>query len=143
MLRTLVASEVSGGIVEYDKAVANGNMVSLTAQIRKFLPTPLATDGKGTAPADFRRNTPPMRAARYFDFAQFEPAIKRWEIATGRTAPEPLIDNKLNPKFTEWMMGLPEGWITDVDISWSEQIKACGNGVVPQQAKLALERLIG
>ncbi len=84
-----------------------------------------------------------LAQAAKMDWAQFEAPIKRWEIVTGRTAPEPLIDGqKLNPLFTEWLMGLPEGWITDIGLSWTQEIKACGNGVVPQQAKLALERLI-
>jgi DNA (cytosine-5)-methyltransferase 1 len=111
-------------------------------QAVKMLPTPLTTDYKGTAPADSRRNSPPMRAARYFDFAQYQPAIERWEKVLGRKAPAPTVNDKLNPAFTEFMMGLPEGWVTDVEITWEQQIKACGNGVVPQQAKLALERLI-
>lgn len=110
-------------------------------QAAKMLPTPKTTDSKGTSPADMRRKSPGMRAAKYFDWAQFETAVRRWEGVLGRQAPEPLKDNKLNPAFTEWMMGLPEGWITDIEISWSQQIKACGNGVVPQQAKEALNRL--
>jgi DNA (cytosine-5)-methyltransferase 1 len=38
------------------------------------------------------------------------------------------------------MMGLPDGWVTapDIGLSWNEQVKALGNGVVPQQAQLAL-----
>jgi len=48
----------------------------------------------------------------------------------------------LSPAFVEWMMGLPAGWVTDVPgISRNAKIKLCGNGVVPQQAALAL-RLI-
>ena len=39
------------------------------------------------------------------------------------------------------MMGLPNGWVTDVGLSRAQQIKILGNGVVPQQAKLALELL--
>lgn len=39
-------------------------------------------------------------------------------------------------------MGLPEGWITDVGLSRNEELKACGNGVVPQQAELALRILL-
>lgn len=37
-------------------------------------------------------------------------------------------------------MGLPEGHVTDpaIGISRNEQLKACGNGVVPQQAYVAL-----
>jgi DNA (cytosine-5)-methyltransferase 1 len=43
------------------------------------------------------------------------------------------------------MMGLPDGWVTDptIGISHNNQLKALGNGVVPQQAKLALEMLTG
>jgi len=36
------------------------------------------------------------------------------------------------------MMGLPAGHVTGVGISRSEELKALGNGVVPQQAELAL-----
>jgi DNA (cytosine-5)-methyltransferase 1 len=39
------------------------------------------------------------------------------------------------------MMGLPAGHVTDVDITRTEQLKALGNGVVPQQAELALSIL--
>ncbi len=40
------------------------------------------------------------------------------------------------------MMGLPQGWITDVGLKRNEELKACGNGVVPQQAELALRILL-
>jgi hypothetical protein len=52
--------------------------------------------------------------------------------------------HRLSPWFTEWMMGLPEGWICDPEIGLTrnEQLKACGNGVVPQQAELALRILL-
>lgn len=40
-------------------------------------------------------------------------------------------------------MGLPEGWVTDVPgLTRNEKLKLLGNGVVPQQAALAL-RLLG
>ena len=39
-------------------------------------------------------------------------------------------------------MGLPEGWVTDVpDLSRTAQLKALGNGCVPQQAAAALAHL--
>lgn len=38
-------------------------------------------------------------------------------------------------------MGLPAGWVTDV-LPRNPALKALGNGVVPQQAALAL-RLLG
>jgi DNA (cytosine-5)-methyltransferase 1 len=48
-------------------------------------------------------------------------------------------DGKLNAVFVEYMMGLPVGWVTDTGLSRAQQLKMLGNGVVPQQAKLALE----
>lgn len=35
------------------------------------------------------------------------------------------------------MMGLSDGWVTDCDIPRTAQLKILGNGVVPQQARLA------
>jgi DNA (cytosine-5)-methyltransferase 1 len=40
------------------------------------------------------------------------------------------------------MMGLPLGHVTDAPISRADQLKALGNGVVPQQAALALRHLL-
>lgn len=80
-------------------------------------------------------------------FGQFAPAIERWETMTGNSAPDPTIadgrdgQHRLNASFTEWMMGLPNGWITRRGLSRKDEIKMCGNGVVPQQAKLALKLL--
>ncbi|WP_084516235.1 DNA cytosine methyltransferase [Microbacterium luticocti] len=46
-------------------------------------------------------------------------AIARWEHITGRPAPAPAILNgepvrRPAPRFVEWLMGLPAGWVTDV-----------------------------
>ena len=38
-------------------------------------------------------------------------------------------------------MGLPAGWVTDLELPRNAQLKALGNGVVPQQALLALSLL--
>jgi hypothetical protein len=82
------------------------------------------------------------------NWGKFEPAIRRWEEVLGRPAPAPTKPDgkenthRLSSAFTEWMMGLPEGWITDVGLSRNEELKACGNGVVPQQAELALRILL-
>jgi hypothetical protein len=42
------------------------------------------------------------------------------------------------------MMGLPEGWVTDPahDLSRTQQLKAIGNGVCPQQGAAALRLLL-
>lgn len=59
-----------------------------------------------------------------------------------QNVPDPLDnDGKLNSKFVEYMMGLPAGWVTDIDLSRAQQLKILGNGVVPQQAYYALELL--
>ncbi len=39
-------------------------------------------------------------------------------------------------------MGLPAGWVTDTGIPRSAQLKALGNGIVPQQMALALRLLL-
>lgn len=70
----------------------------------------------------------------------YEAAIERWKAIQGEP-PSPLMGERLNPKFVEWMMGLPNGWVTECGLSVTQQLKMLGNGVVPQQAKLALELL--
>jgi DNA (cytosine-5)-methyltransferase 1 len=42
----------------------------------------------------------------------------------------------------EFLMGLPEGHVTGVKISRNDQLKALGNGVVPQQAAEATRRFL-
>ena len=63
-----------------------------------------------------------------------------FELSMRRT-PNPLDQSKLNPIFVEYMMGLPEGWVTDLGLSRAQQFKLLGNGVVPQQAYEAIRRL--
>ena len=58
-----------------------------------------------------------------------------------QTVPDPLDQGRLNVKFVEYMMGLPVGWVTDLDLSRANKLKMLGNGVVPQQAYYALELL--
>jgi DNA (cytosine-5)-methyltransferase 1 len=80
-------------------------------------------------------------------WGDYGPAIDRWEHTLGRPAPNPTTTGRtgrpvLNPRFVEWMMGLPEGWVTDVpDLSRVAQLKALGNGVAPAQAAAALTEL--
>ena len=55
--------------------------------------------------------------------------------------PHTLVDGKLNAVYVEYMMGLPLGWVTNLDLSRAQQLKMLGNGVVPQQAYHALQIL--
>ena len=56
--------------------------------------------------------------------------------------PNTLDQGRLNVKFVEYMMGLPNGWVTDLDFTRAQQLKMLGNGVVPQQAYYALKQLM-
>jgi hypothetical protein len=93
--------------------------------------------------------TMPTLARTTVSWGKFAPAIERWEAVT-RPAPAPTKpdgkdgNHRLSAEFTEWMMGLPEGWVTDPEMGLkrNDQLKACGNGVVPQQAELALRILL-
>lgn len=76
------------------------------------------------------------------------PAILTWAMLTGHTPPPIVGDRKdyraeTTTEFIEWMMGLPEGWVTGVPgLTRNQQLKALGNGVVPQAAATALTHLL-
>ena len=80
-------------------------------------------------------------------WGKYAPAIRRWEQVT-RPAPSPTEPNRngnprLNPAFSEWMMGWPAGWVTDVPgISRNDQLRIIGNGVVVMQAVSAFQWLL-
>ena len=71
----------------------------------------------------------------------YEFAIRRWEQILGREAPKPTNDKGIEPAFVEWMMGLPEGWVTGHGLGRTAELKMLGNGVVPMQGELALRLL--
>jgi DNA (cytosine-5)-methyltransferase 1 len=80
-----------------------------------------------------------------WDFGVYEKAIRRWGEITGLEVPPPISSKGVEPAFVEFMMGLPSGWVTgkDADLPRSAQMRILGNGVVPQQATLALKVLLG
>ena len=128
----------------------NGHGASLAIEAQRLLPTPSVADSmggherRGGERGDELLLKGIAKAEQWGDYA---PAIARWESLT-RPAPAPTEvgpkgSPRLSPRFTEWMMGLPAGWITDVPgITRNEALKACGNGVVPQQAAAALRWLL-
>ena len=81
-------------------------------------------------------------------WGEYAEAIARHERAFGRPAPEstelgPKGKPRLSARFVEWMMCLPDGWVTDVPgITRNEALRALGHGVVPMQAAHALHLMI-
>ena len=67
--------------------------------------------------------------------------VRQWAEIVGRKPPVPVDDRGVEPKFVEWMMGLPEGHVTGLNLNRTAQLKMLGNGVVPQQGALAIELL--
>ena len=122
--------------------------------VRDFLPTPTCTQRGPDANLDTREgaranlHNSVIEAGEGSVFGKYEPVVHRWEAVTGMSAPAPTELNKngrprLNAAFAEWMMGLPSGWVTQVPgVTRAQQLKACGNGVVPQQAAAALRHLL-
>lgn len=134
---------------------------SLGVAVRiQMLPTPILRDYKDGQAPSFRNGKVSVdtvgRAVMnsgeisHPSWGKFEPVIRRWEAVIDRPAPLPTKPDgkddghRLSADFVEWMMGLPEGWVCDPEIGLKrvEQLKALGNGVVPQQAELALRLLI-
>ena len=76
-------------------------------------------------------------ARRLSCFGAYEPAVRRWEQRLGRVAPPPTDEKGVSTWFVEWMMGLPSGWVCDMGLSRTQELKMLGNGVVPQQAAAA------
>lgn len=109
-----------------------------------MLPTPVVAD----AYTGDLKSKQQIEDQVHLDWGRFEAAVRRWEITLGREAPPPTKPDgkegahRLSSSFTEWMMGVPEGWITDCGLTRNEELKACGNGVVPQQAEMALRHLL-
>jgi DNA (cytosine-5)-methyltransferase 1 len=142
------------------------NARPLNEVITNLLPTPTARLGssRGASHPDCRRELQPKRGGELdevavhvllpapslalgTDWGIYAPAIERWENLT-RPAPAPTEpgtrgNRRLAAALPEWMMGLPDGHITAVPgITRNDQIKAAGNGVVPQQVHLALRALL-
>jgi len=129
---------------------------SLHEAVGRLLPTPTSTDHEASGSAAYAKTSTHNLGTTLTDAAvrqpgrwgQYAEAIARWEPLT-RPAPDPTEPtgrngaHRLSPRFVEWMQGLPAGHVTDVpDVTWSEQLKALGNGVVPQQCAAAVWHLL-
>lgn len=162
-LRTAIASHAggvsTGRVATPDETQRGGHSVNLQDvaehEVRQSnLPTVTANEFTKSATTVYKRGNPSLTAAvltrEDVDWGPYEQAIRRWERILGRPAPPPVKNDgrngkaRLNPELTEWMMGWPAGWVTDpsLGLSREQQLKACGNGVVPQQAESAIRELL-
>lgn len=170
LLRTPKASEGAGGALGEAEALKRGNTVGVRDQVldlvasqgykttRALLPTPTTRDFKDGTAEHYRdgvlQTDTVARAiinsgeVSEFSWGRFEQAVLHWEKVSGRPVPAPTKPDgrneahRLSSEFTEWMMGLPAGWITDCGLSRTAELKMAGNGVVPQQAEYALRLLL-
>lgn len=135
--------------------------VGLT-DVPKLLPTPRTSDTNGAGRHGDGGLDLRTAVAEAVAWGKYAPAIARWEQVLGRPAPAPTEPNsngnpRLSARFAEWLMGWPDGWVTDPQIWLGEreyiekkkagytptearnaQLKAIGNGVVDRQAEAAL-----
>lgn len=131
-----------------------------------YLPTPRATDGVKGCPAQRGSKgdlTLPSAAVAVTvqrpdgstdpsgdatgGWGVYADAVERWQRILGRPAPAPTQPGThgrpvLAPPFVEWLMGLPDGWVTHLGLPRTVALRLLGNGVVPQQAAAALRALI-
>ena len=150
----------NGGGQDAEKRRAGGHAVSIedvAISLPKLPPTPRASDGTHGGPnSRGSKGDLALPAAACQDFGEYGEAIARHEQTFGHAAPSPTELGKkgaprLAARFAEWMMCLPDGWVTDPTI-WdgmtdtaarNAQLHALGNGVVPPQAYAALSFLLG
>ena len=133
------------------RPAGNGNVREAVGDLaivaEQILPTPRATDGTkgGPSRAGSSGDLMPTSAVQSERFGPYAPAIQRWEQVLGRPAPDPTEPGKNRPrlaaKFVEFLMGLPDGHVTGVGLTRPQELKALGNGVVPQQGAAALAHL--
>jgi len=113
-----------------------------------LLPTPQAVNASRSS-AGYGPNLHEIAtSADLTVFGPYAEAIARWEQVTGRAAPPPSTPSRrpggkpqLSTRFVEWLMGLPDGHVTDLGLPREQQLRLLGNGVVPQQAALAVHTL--
>jgi hypothetical protein len=124
---------------------------SATVRLRR-LPTPRASDARGPGRhgeggADLRTTIDRLGTPDHDRWRAYADAVARWEQLMGRPAPEPTQPGThgkpvLAPPFVEWLMGLPDGWVTGLGLPRTAALRVLGNGVVVAQAATALRLLL-
>lgn len=171
LFRTPTTTNATAGAVSESAALERGTTVKTQDQVAELafnnglkvpdsiqeqltlMPTTRVSMAKGATAKEVAEGNPKSRIEAEVllgetNWGKFSAAIERWEQVIGRKAPAPTKpdgkdgSHRLSSLFTEWLMGLPEGHITGHNLSRADELKMAGNGVVPQQAELALRFLI-
>ena len=155
LLRTPTAQlAINGGSQHPDKRKAGGHGPTLADEVEHLLPTPSVADAAGGHERRGGKRGGELllkglaKHGHLDRFGRYAQAIASHERLAGRPAPSPTEPGakgkpRLSSSFVEWMMCLPEGWVTDVPgLSRSEQLSLLGNGVVPPQGTAALRHLL-
>ncbi len=103
---------------------------------------PTDPDSQGLQGHGEEHQLPEAGGQEVVGWGDYGAAIQRWGHVIGRPAPAPVTDGKLSSRFVEWMMGLPDGWVTGVGLSRTQELKILGNGVISHQAAVAYEWLL-
>lgn len=143
---------------------SRGPQSTQTSLANALLPTTVATDATGVANnvtlAGRLLGGPPCRPSTGIadrngqisrdGWQQYQPAVDRWAELIGRPPPVQVqasaADNRrlirlIHPDLTEWMMGYPPGWCTDL-VATRPALRLIGNSICPQQARLAVRMLL-
>ena len=128
-----------------------GEAAGSAAEPRERAGTAADAEGWGRGAGQGLAETAPRRSQQGVGdsgvaWGKYTPAIRRWESVLGRPAPAPTVPGtngrpRLSPYLVEWMMGLEPGHVTGHGLKPAACLKMLGNGVVPQQAELALRML--
>jgi len=131
----------------------NGHGASLSIEAQRLIPTPSVADAMGGHERRGGKRGEELllkgmaKEGHLERWGQYADAIHCWEQVT-RPAPPPTETGpkgnpRLSAEFSSWMMGVPDGWITDVPgITRNEALKLAGNGVVPAQGAAAIRFLL-
>jgi DNA (cytosine-5)-methyltransferase 1 len=121
-----------------------------------LLPTPTVNDSRNGRNATAGRSTGAASAhhtgttladvAHAEHFGRYAAAVARWSAVHGLPPTPTELGSRggvrLAPAFSEWMMGLAPGFVTNV-VGRTDALKIIGNGVFPLQAYVALTTLRG
>lgn len=155
LLPSPMAADGSRGSLIFTRGNPTLKGAVLSEDVVSLLSSPAARDFRSGKSNLLERNARPLNevvemllqpSGGIVDWGKYARGVLRWEQVTGRMVPCPLQPgrngNVLAPVFVEWMMGLPEGWVTGLGLSRTAMLRILGNGVVWQQAVLGLSALL-